>query len=227
MKNTRNTLMLNQVANRLKPLLEQLVFVGGATVDLLLTDNAAQTARPTEDVDTIINVTSKHAYDQISQILMTLGWQNDTESGVICRWVQDGLILDVMPTKEEILSFSNPWYPQAIENSQRHELESNEIFANSAPYFIASKLVAWKQRGQLDYMTSKDLEDIVLVFDGRIELVAEIKNSKANVQAFIAAELTVLLEDQQFLELIEGFVPYDQPERALVLVKRMKAVSLP
>jgi predicted nucleotidyltransferase len=196
MKNTRNTLMLNQVANRLKPLLERLVFVGGATVDLLLTDGAAQTARPTEDVDTIINVTSKHAYDQISQVLMTLGWQNDTESGVICRWVQDGLILDMMPTKEEILSFSNPWYLQAIENSQRHELESNVIFANSAPYFIASKLVAWKQRGQQDYMTSKDLEDIVLVFDGRIEFVEEIKNSKANVQAFIAAELTVLLEDQ-------------------------------
>jgi predicted nucleotidyltransferase len=226
MKNTRNTLMLNQVANRLEPLLEQLVFVGGATVDLLLTDNAAQTARPTEDVDTIINVTSKHAYDKISLILITLGWQNDTSSGVICRWVQDDLILDVMPTKEEILSFSNPWYPQAIENSQAHQLESNVILANSAPYFIASKLVAWKQRGQNDYMTSKDLEDIVLVFDGRVELIEEIQNSKANVQAFLAAELTALLENQRFLELIEGFVPYDQPERALVLIQRMKAVSL-
>lgn len=164
MKTTRNILMLNQVAQRLEPLLEQLLFVGGVTIDLLLTDKAAQTARPTEDVDTVIDVAGKYAYDQLSQSLIDLGWQNDTSSGVICRWTQDDLTLDVMPTKEEVLSFTNPWYSDAISHRQRHELPSSVIFANSAPYFVASKLVAWKQRGRNDHMASKDLEDIVLVF---------------------------------------------------------------
>jgi predicted nucleotidyltransferase len=225
MRNTRNTRMLDQVATRLKPLLEQLVFVGGATVDLLLTDRAAQTARPTEDVDTIINVTSKHAYDQISVQLIGLGWQNDTTSGVICRWIQDGLVLDVMPTDERILSFSNRWYPEAIENSQTHKLEFNVISANSAPYFLASKLVAWKQRGQNDFFASKDLEDIVLVFDGRAELVAELQNAKENVRDFVVSELATLALQSQFLELLDGFVPYDQPERALQLLQKIKAVG--
>jgi predicted nucleotidyltransferase len=226
MKNTRNILMLDAVAHRLKPLLGQLVFVGGATVDLLLTDQAAQAARPTEDVDTIIHVTSKHAYDQISLQLIDLGWQNDTDGGVICRWVQDGLVLDVMPTDEKILSFSNPWYAEAIENKQAHTLESNLIFANGAVYFLASKLVAWKQRGQNDFLASKDLEDIVLLFDGRDELSTELQNAKGDVQAFVAAELAPLLVEQRFLELIDGFVPYDQPERALMLVQRMKKASI-
>ncbi len=227
MRHTRNTLMISEVAKRLTPLLEQLVFVGGATVDLLLTDQAAQTARPTEDVDTIIDVATKHAYDKLSEQLIKLGWQNDTRSGIICRWLQDELVLDVMPTNETILTFTNPWYAASIQNSLEYQLdESLRIQANSAPYFLASKLIAWKQRGNNEYLTSKDLEDILLVLDGRPELINEIQNSEIPVKAFLAQEFSMLLEDETFLEFIFGFVPSDQPGRAEILKKRMNNITL-
>jgi hypothetical protein len=44
---------LESAARLLEPLLEDLVFVGGAVVPLLLTDPAAQTPRVTKDVDAI------------------------------------------------------------------------------------------------------------------------------------------------------------------------------
>ena len=49
-----NLAMIRQVAERLGPeLLPQMVFVGGATIALLLTDPAAPEVRPTNDVDVI------------------------------------------------------------------------------------------------------------------------------------------------------------------------------
>lgn len=44
------------VASRLGPLREQVVFLGGATTALLVTDPAAPAPRPTKDVDVIIEV---------------------------------------------------------------------------------------------------------------------------------------------------------------------------
>lgn len=51
-----NILMLTEVAQALGALCEQVVFVGGATVPLFLTDPAAPTPRSTQDVDVIAEI---------------------------------------------------------------------------------------------------------------------------------------------------------------------------
>lgn len=56
--------------------------------------------------------------------------------------------------------------------------------------------------------------------------MAEIQSAKLDVQKFISLELTNLLEDSVFLELLDGFVPYDQTQRAKMLVQRMKSICL-
>ena len=45
-------------ARLLHPLLEELVFVGGCTTGLMITDEAASGVRPTLDVDAIAEITS-------------------------------------------------------------------------------------------------------------------------------------------------------------------------
>ena len=54
----RNLELLTEAAQLLKPLLNKLVFVGGCTTSLLLTDKAAADVRPTYDVDAIAEITS-------------------------------------------------------------------------------------------------------------------------------------------------------------------------
>lgn len=53
-----NILMLDEVSMLLDELTEQLVFVGGATTVLFITDPAVTNIRPTKDVDVIVEVAS-------------------------------------------------------------------------------------------------------------------------------------------------------------------------
>jgi hypothetical protein len=54
-----NLEMLEVTAEGLQDLLEEVVFVGGATVALYATDPAAPEARPTDDVDLVIEIASR------------------------------------------------------------------------------------------------------------------------------------------------------------------------
>jgi len=53
-----NLELLISVARLLRPLLDELVFVGGCTTALLITDPAAAEVRSTYDVDAIAEITS-------------------------------------------------------------------------------------------------------------------------------------------------------------------------
>jgi hypothetical protein len=53
-----NLKLLADAAKLLAPILEELVFVGGCTTALLITDKAAADVRPTYDVDAIAEITT-------------------------------------------------------------------------------------------------------------------------------------------------------------------------
>ena len=55
-------------------------------------------------------------------------------------------------------------------------------------------------------MTSHDLEDILIVVDGREELLSEVKTIDADVRHFIAEQIRELQEHYDFDALIEGSI---------------------
>jgi hypothetical protein len=58
------------------------------------------------------------------------------------------VILDVMPLDQEILGFSNRWYREAMHAATVLTLEpSLQIRSITAPFFLATKLEAFKGRG--------------------------------------------------------------------------------
>ena len=63
----RNLELLTEAARLLKPLLDELVFVGGPTTALLITDKAAAEVRPTYDVDAIAEIGSYADYAVFSE----------------------------------------------------------------------------------------------------------------------------------------------------------------
>ena len=67
-----NYQLLIDAAKLLKPMLGELVFVGGCTTGLLITDKAAADVRPTFDVDVIAGVTSYVGYTELSERLKNL-----------------------------------------------------------------------------------------------------------------------------------------------------------
>jgi len=56
---TTSRAQLAHVAKRLGPLCERVVFVGGATLELLVSDPGAAPIRPTDDVDVVVRAGSR------------------------------------------------------------------------------------------------------------------------------------------------------------------------
>jgi len=84
-------------ARLLRPILNELVFVGGSVAGLLITDKGAPDVRATGDVDTIAEITSYAEYVRFSERLRSLGFSEDASAGApLCRWRQGPAVLDVM-----------------------------------------------------------------------------------------------------------------------------------
>jgi hypothetical protein len=221
--------LLNEAARFLKPLLGELVFVGGSTTALLITDEAAAEVRPTYDVDAIAEIGSFAVYAHFSERLRRCGFTEDTSEGApICRWRQKKTILDVMPLDAKILGFSNLWYKPALDSAVVHELEPDlRVRVVTAVYFCATKLEAFAGRGKNDYQSSHDLEDLMAVVDGRAELSEEIRAGDKDVRAYIAAEIGKLLSIRKFLDALPGYLLPDQASQARVsiLLERLKNIQ--
>jgi hypothetical protein len=116
--------LLELAAAALGPLLGEVVFLGGATIHLWVSDPAAPATRATDDVDVISAITTRAGYYKLGERLTDRGFQEASDSRVICRWkhMETSLILDVMPQDESVLGFSNPWYQHALETAVEREL---------------------------------------------------------------------------------------------------------
>lgn len=181
-----NREMMRQVALQLGDLTEQLVFVGGVTAGLLITDPAAPSVRPTRDVDVIAVIESEAAYYRLGEQLRQRGFKEDQSDGApLCRWVSGGWTLDVMPTDARILGFSNRWYELAAATAQPMSLGDDvSIRVITAPCFVATKLEAFHGGGDGDYLASHDLEDIIGLVEGRPELLEECAAVTASLREY-------------------------------------------
>jgi hypothetical protein len=47
--------------------------------------------------------------------------------------------------------------------------------------FLATKIEAFEGRGNSDYWASHDLEDIIMLFDGRPEIVQEVQSADMSI----------------------------------------------
>jgi hypothetical protein len=82
-------------------------------------------ARVTYDVDLIAEVTARHAYYALEGRFAERGFSRDiSEDAPICRWRVRDIEVDLMPTDEKILGFSNRWYPSAAASATSIALPS-------------------------------------------------------------------------------------------------------
>lgn len=102
--------MLEFVATKLGPLNDEAVYLGGCSTALFMTDSLLLDVRPTKDVDCIVDIVSRCEYYKFAKKLEKQGFKQSINESVMCRWHFDDVILDVMPTDEEILTFGNRWY---------------------------------------------------------------------------------------------------------------------
>jgi hypothetical protein len=223
--------LLELAADSLGELVDEVVFVGGATLALWTTDPAAPPSRPTTDVDVVVEVTTRSAFHNFEQRLRGVGFREDQEQGVICRWRHSGnsLVLDVMPADPAILGFENRWQREALPYAVPRELPSGaRIRAIPPPYLLATKIEAFKSRGAQDYLGSPDFGDIVTIIDGREEVVDEVSNANADLRSFLGDEIPRLMADARFDDGVFSALRPDEASQAraeAVVLPRLRAIA--
>lgn len=222
--------LLEGGAEALGDLLGDVVFVGGATVTLWITDPGAPPPRPTNDVDVIVEVATRTAYYEFEDRLRARGFRD--ERHVICRWIHErsGLILDAMPTDAALLGFENRWQREAFPHAVERELPSGpRIRAVPPAFLLATKVEAFLGRGEEDYLGSRDFADIIALVDGREELLDEARDAPDELRAYLAEELGSMIEQERALDGIYGQLPPDaaSQERAeAVVLPRLRELSV-
>lgn len=218
---------------------KSLVFIGGAVVELLLDENYPIAPRISKDVDTIVEISSILGFYNLEEELRNLGFKNDSTSAIRCRWLikndsnlDDDIILDVVSTNPEISGFSNKWLLESVKTSKVSPLKNLNIKLITAPYFIATKLEAFKDRGNNDYLGSHDMEDIITVLDGKKSLFSDILDQDFALKKYYKNEFTILKDNNDFLTALPGHLaPYSniasqRSDRIIELVSKFSSIEL-
>ncbi len=215
---------IETIANALGDLNDQVVYVGGAVVGLYVDEPGAPEARPTKDIDIVVEIASAYQLEVFRQKLAERGIQFTSDEKVVCHFTYQNILLDVMATKEIGWAPANPWFQNGFKSAQIHRLGNVQIKIMLLAYYLAAKLTAFKNRGG-DPRTSHDFEDVVYILDNRTTLIADILESDDDVKFFLISEFNAMLTDAILQEAVLAHLELaTQTERYEMLVRKLQKI---
>lgn len=159
----------------------------------------------------------------LEEKLRAIGFSNDIESGVVCRYKIQGIIVDIMPTNDPSIGFGNKWYPEGFNAAVEYVVDERcTVKILSAPYFIATKLEAFKGRGKNDGRTSTDFEDIIFVLETRKKVWEEINEAEKNLKAYLKSEFKNLLNHPNIDDWIDCHLDRGPNRNASIVIEELK-----
>lgn len=212
---------------KLKDVPFDFAFLGGSVLSLLVTDPVADTIRVTKDVDVMMSIRTRKEFHRADRILEGLGFKHDMrENAPICRWIFEDVTVDVLPIRSDVLGWDSQWFEEALGESMSVDCNERKIRIVSAPYFVALKLEAFEDRGQRDFFTSTDFEDVICLFNGRETIVDEIAACE-KLRCGLSTKFAEYLTCRDIEDAVEGFVQTeDNPEtRKAAILARFRSVA--
>jgi predicted nucleotidyltransferase len=214
-----------KVAKALGELNSEVVFVGGAMVSMYIDDAAAEDIRPTKDLDLTFQITTAGKLEQLRERLVQKGFTQTHEDNVICRFRFDDLLIDVMSTQAVGWAPSNRWFLPGFERAYPRQLDDVTIQLMPLPFFLASKMEAFFDRGINDLYASHDLEDIVYLFNYAQTLAEQIQQTGGAVADYLKACVARMMQNE-IRSVIPGHLFYETAdERFEIIMEKMKAIT--
>ncbi|HEY3384739.1 MAG TPA: hypothetical protein VGK32_23505 [Vicinamibacterales bacterium] len=114
-----------------------------------------------------------------------------------------------------------------IATAQRIQIADLRIRIITSVSFLATKLDAFRGRGNDDYSGSHDLEDVIAVIDGRPEIVDDVHTAPFDVRVYVASDIRQLLATSRFVDALPGFLLPDPAtqQRLPLLLGRLAALA--
>lgn len=207
-----------EVAEALKEIKEQVVFVGGAIVSLYTDDLAADEIRPTKDIDLTLNIHNLNHWETLQERLAEKGFYPDPHGQSICSYKYRNIPVDIMSTDDGPLGPSNRWYREGFKNLWTVNAKAQEIQILSAPCYLATKFEAFNSRGK-DYRTSHDIEDIINILDYRTSIVEEVLEAEKNILLFLREQFQIIIQKGLLDEVLLAHIHPIMQEERLDMVK--------
>jgi predicted nucleotidyltransferase len=222
-----NLALVAQVAKGLQELKDKMVFIGGAVISLYTDDPAADEIRPTADIDMTINLANYAEWAQMQERLAELGFYPDPQGQSICSYKFKDIAIDIMPAENSSIGVTNIWYKPGFKYLQKVTLEDETVInILPSPYFLATKLEAFKHRGQNDFYGSHDFEDIIYLLDNRTTIVEEIVAADDDIRFYIKEELTTIKKHKQAGEILAMHIhPLIREERFKMLMEKIETIT--
>ena len=207
--------------------LAEVAFVGGCTTAMLVTDTAVlDDIRFTDDVDLVIELAGISAWQHLMERLAAKNFKITGEDEVNCRFRFNDVVVDVMPSDPAVLGYANRWFVEGLARADKFTLPSGTVIQIFKPtYFLATKLEAFSGRGGGNPY-HKDVEDILILIDGRTELLEEVRQAEPELKGFITSGIRELIGLSGIDYVIEssGSVQAN-PDRGRIIYMRMKDLS--
>lgn len=205
----------------LNPFPVDYAFIGGGVLALLVTDPSASAVRVTMDVDVLTDTHTRRDYQRLELPLSERGFHHDMTSGApICRWRYEDIVVDILPIHRSVLGWESRWFRDALASARPVPIGDRSVRIVAAPFFVALKLEAFEDRGHGDMIMSHDFEDVICLFDGRPELVGEIRDAPEDLRQYLSEQFTRYLASPDLEAAVEGFVqtePFPESRMAAIL----------
>lgn len=213
-----------EVAEALKEIKEQVVFVGGAIVSLYTDDPAADEIRPTKDIDLTVQIHNLVHWENLQERLSGIGFYPDPHGQSICSYRYKNIPVDIMSTDDGPFGPSNRWYREGFKNLWTTRAKTQEIQIFSGPCYLATKFEAFNNRGK-DYRTSHDIEDIINILDNRTSIVEEILKAQQNILQFLQEQFQQIIQKGLLDEVLLAHIhPLMQEERMELIKEKLEQI---
>lgn len=196
MNNTQiNRIAIQRVSRLFNDYEKEIMFVGGSVVSEYIDDPAVLDIRPTADIDIVVQLLSLSDLENIREYLANKNVYADMESGVICRFKYEDIKIDVMSTKNVGWAPGNEWYELGQNKVITKSIQDIEIKLLPVEYFIATKISAYKDRGE-DPRYDKDFGDIIYILDYKSTIIEDIKRADEKVLEYILPFFKILVKEE-------------------------------
>lgn len=202
-----------EIAQALGDLNQSVVFVGGAVISLYADDPAADEVRPTQDVDLTLKLLDFNQRE-LDAKLAERGFHPDIQGQAICTYKYNDIAVDIMASTDSMRGPTNRWYSIGFDSIQKIQIEGVLIQILSAACYLATKFEAYNHRGNGDYRTSHDFEDIIYVIDNRTTIVEEVRVADKRIRDFLKSEFKKILHTAYAEEILSAHL------HPLILEKR-------
>lgn len=204
------------------------VFIGGCTLGLYARPSGAP-LRATKDVDCISTLTpwvlqEKKLADMCTRGLLT------PDADIQCRYRIRGTEVDVDILSPQGFNVGgvNPWFVRAAQYAKLYDAgDGRTVNAVTPAYFLATKLVAFEDRGP-DPQSSKDLEDIVTLVVEVNDLVAQVdrEGMSADIAELVARAMKKYgLKQSDLADLVDAHLDRREREHRERVVHTLAALG--